>query len=113
MAHNTPFIQQKLLFFPPLAAPVCTIDSPQWFQWLQSATAFRFYSTQRVNHMRGYSPLLAPISLRKESRRRGHFWYAYRRASRQLYKRYVGRSEQLTLDKLNHATWRLNFCDDP
>jgi LuxR family maltose regulon positive regulatory protein len=110
MAHNTPIVQQELLFLAPLATPVCAIDSPQWFHWLRTAISFRFCSIQRVGD---YGPLLAPISLRKESRRKGHFWYAYRRASRQLYKRYVGRSEQLTLDKLNQVTRLLHFCDDP
>lgn len=113
MAHKTPVVQRQQLFLPPHTDPLCTVDSPQWVAWLHTATHFRFCSTQCVPLIRGYGVPLAPISLRKEARRRGQFWYAYRRASRRLYKRYVGRSEYLTLDRLNQLAHQLHFCEDP
>lgn len=101
MAHITPLIQQQQLFLPDQQAPLCQVDSPAWFAWLATVGSFRFASAQRRSIIRGYGPLLAPISLRKEQRRHGTFWYAYRRAHGQLYKRYVGPSDQLTLAKLD------------
>ena len=101
MAHRTPRIQHTQLFLPQQASPHCLVGSPAWFTWLQTATAFRFFSTQRRIIIRGNGPLLAPISLRKEQRRQASFWYAYRRSSGILLKRYAGRSHDLTLDHLN------------
>lgn len=110
MAHTTPLIQQQQLFLPDQQTPLCQVDSPAWFAWLATVSSFRFASTQRRITFRGYGPLLAPISLRKEQRRHGMFWYAYRRADGQLYKRYVGRSDQLTLAKLDEVAAILHDC---
>lgn len=101
MAQRTPRVQDTQLWLPHQRSPHCSVDSSEWFAWLQTATAFRFLSTQRRLIIRGHGPLLAPISLRKEPRRQGAFWYAYRRASGRLFKRYVGCSDDLTLERLN------------
>ena len=110
MAHSTPLIRQERLYVSDQQTPLCAVDSPAWFAWLSTATAFRFASSQRRMIIRGYGPLLAPISLRKERRRHGMFWYAYRRAHGQLHKRYVDRSHQLTLAKLNEVASALHDC---
>jgi LuxR family maltose regulon positive regulatory protein len=110
MAQQTPLIQHQQLYLPGQQTPLCPVGSPDWFAWLQTATTFRFASSQRRLIIRGYGPLLHPISLRKEQRRHGTFWYAYRRVHRQLYKRYVGRSDQLTLDRLDQVASLLHDC---
>ena len=103
MAHTTPLIQQQQLYLPDQQTALCAVGSPAWYVWLSTAASFRFASTQRRLIIHGHGPLLAPISLRKERRRQGLFWYAYRRVHGQLYKRYVGRSEQLTLARLDEV----------
>jgi LuxR family maltose regulon positive regulatory protein len=110
MAHITPQVRQQQLYLPLQQTPFCLLDTPDWFTWLQTASSFRFFSDQRRLFFRGHGPLLAPISLRKEGRRHGFFWYAYRRASGRLYKRYVGRSDQLTLAKLDEVADFLHDC---
>ena len=46
--------------------------------------------------------------LRKEPRRQGWFWYAYLRSHGLLHKRYVGKSERLTIARLEEMATILN-----
>lgn len=108
MAKTTPEIRDRFLFCHPDPTPVCALDSPAWFAWLETATAFRYCSGQRKNVFRGYGPLYAPVSFRKERRRQGALWYAYRRVHGVLYKRYVGRSVGLTWVRLEETAVILN-----
>ena len=111
MARMTPKVTDNQLYLPDTTAPVCQVESPTWFNWLEGARAFRYHSQQRHNVIRGHGPTFAPISLRKEKRRRGGLWYAYRRSYRVLHKRYVGRSEALTRDRLEEIARVLNEVD--
>ena len=69
---------------------------------------FRYFSDQRQNLFRGYGPLYAPVSFRKERRRQVELWYAYRRVYRVLHKRYVGKSMTLTATRLEEIAVLLN-----
>ena len=111
MAKMTPKVIDNQLYLPESTEPVCTIESPAWFAWLGQANAFRYHSQQRRHVFRGYGPRFTPISLRKEKRRRGSLWYAYRRSYRVLHKRYVGKSEVLTHDRLEEIARVLNEVD--
>jgi hypothetical protein len=111
MAQTTPKVRDNQLYLAHDSEPLCLVESPAWFAWLQQARAFRYYSQQRHNVSRGHGPLLAPISLRQEKRRRGYLWYAYRRSYRILHKRYVGKSEALTKVKLEQMARLLNEVD--
>jgi hypothetical protein len=51
---------------------------------------------------------VSPISLRKEQRRRGTLWYAYKRNHGVLHKRYVGKSAALTSAKLDEVAVELS-----
>ncbi len=88
--------------------PVCAVDSSAWFVWLETATTFRYFSSQRYDWYHGHGPLFAPVSFRKEQRRRGWLWYAYRRVHGVLHKRYVGKSDGLTAVKLEETAMQLN-----
>jgi LuxR family maltose regulon positive regulatory protein len=108
MSKKTAKVQHRQLYLNGSDNPVCAVGSPAWFAWLEAATTFRYHSQERQNIFRGYGPLLPPISLRKEERRRGALWYAYKRRHGCLHKRYVGRSARLTLAKLDDVALRLN-----
>ena len=108
MSKTTPQIRDQQLFCYPDPAPVCTVDSSAWFAWLETATAFRYFSAQRCNMFHGHGPLFAPVSFRKERRRQGWLWYAYRRVYGVLHKRYVGKSDGLTAAKLEETAVLLN-----
>ncbi len=108
MAKMTPQIRDKQVFCYLEKVPVCTVDSTAWFVWLETETAFRYFSTQRRNLFHGHGPLFAPVSFRKERRRQGWLWYAYRRVHGVLHKRYVGKSDGLTAEKLEETAVLLN-----
>lgn len=57
----------------------------------------RAYYGDGVTHLENID---MQFSLRKEKRGSGWRWYAYRRVFGTLYKRYVGRSDDLTEDRL-------------
>ncbi len=74
------------------------LDSPQWFAWLTRGTthsfAYPLYDRQ-VGYIRGW------ITVRKEQRARGNeYWVAYRRVVGRLRKIYLGRSAQVTRQRL-------------
>jgi len=108
MADSTPTVQYNRLYLADCLEPLCAVESPTWFDWLESATTFRFHSQHRRNVYRGNGPLFSPISVRKERRRHGWLWYAYRRSYGVLHKRYVGKSEALTIARLEEVALVLN-----
>ncbi len=108
MAKTTPKVRNQKLFCYPDPQPVCTLDTPAWFAWLETATTFRYFSEQRRNVYNGNGPLFAPVSFRKEQRRQGYLWHAYRRVYRVLHKRYVGKSAGLTMERLEETAVLLN-----
>ncbi len=77
------------------ATAVSTSDhhhSPDWCAWLAEHEQFRFVG--QVGH----------FSARRENRKDcGDYWYAYRRRDGILHKAYLGKSSDLTLDRLEEA----------
>jgi hypothetical protein len=108
MAVKTPKVQGKQLFLAADRKPVCQMDTPEWFAWLETITSFRYYTSQRIIITRGLTRPMRPISVRKEKRRQGHLWYAYMRTHGQLYRRYVGKTAMLTQVKLDEVAAWLN-----
>lgn len=108
MAKTTPKVRNGHLFCYPDPESLCVVDSRAWFVWLETAVSFRYFSGQRRTVHNGYGPLFAPVSLRKERRRRGELWYGYRRVHGVLHKRYVGRSADLTGVRLEETAVLLN-----
>jgi hypothetical protein len=108
MAKTTAKAQLNQLYLDGQATPVCTLDSPAWFAWLETAMTFRYFSQQHLPAGRhGYRPL-RPISVRKEKRRCGYLWYAYLRTHGCLHKRYLGKSSALTAVRLDEMALMLN-----
>jgi hypothetical protein len=108
MAKTTAKVQHNQLYITEGSASICAIGSSTWFDWLETATAFRYFSQERQFVAHDYSRPLRPISVRKEKRRRGYLWYAYLRTHGQLHKRYVGKSIGLTASRLDEITLILN-----
>lgn len=70
--------------------------SPDWCAWLAEHEQFRFVG--EAGH----------FSARRESRKDcGDYWYAYRRRDGILHKAYLGKSPDLTLDRLEEAAGTL------
>src|SRR5579884_1414025 len=68
------------------------IDSPEWLQWLCGAhTTFRFESEQ------------GSFTARRENKGGGWYWYAYRKAHGRLHKTYLGKSTELSRERMHAA----------
>ena len=96
MAQTTPKVQLNQLYLNGGRDPVCQVGSPDWFAWLETANSFRYYTTRQTEVARGHTRAMFPIIIRKEKRRQGYLWYAYRRAHGLLHKRYVGKTAVLS-----------------
>src|SRR5215469_15230988 len=67
------------------------VGTPAWYAWLSTARAFAFRSA------------LGTFTARKEpasNQRGGRYWRAYRKRGGQLHRAYLGKSEELTLERL-------------
>jgi LuxR family maltose regulon positive regulatory protein len=69
-----------------------TIGTAAWYSWLSTATTFAFTSAYGT------------FTARKErpgNQRGGWYWKAHRKRQGKLHRAYLGKSEDLTLDRLN------------
>src|SRR5947209_9334441 len=68
------------------------LDSPAWFAWLAQQRSFAF---------RGQA---GSYTARQEAVQRGErYWYAYLRTSQKLRKKYLGKTADLTLARLEQV----------
>ena len=90
MARATPGVQQGLLKTHDGAREIA-VDTPDWFAWLAEHRVFRFAAPSES------------FTARRERRAAGWYWYAYRRQHGSLRSTYLGKTEDLTLARLNEA----------
>jgi hypothetical protein len=64
------------------------LESPAWFDWLECHPTFYLESN------------VGTFTARRELRAGAAFWYAFRRYQKKLYKAYLGRSADLTCERL-------------
>src|SRR5215472_9421507 len=70
---------------------VLTVGTAAWFAWLETASTFSFVSEEGL------------FTARREQsghKRGGWYWKAYRKQHGKLYSRYLGKSETITLGRL-------------
>jgi LuxR family transcriptional regulator, maltose regulon positive regulatory protein len=94
MAHATPHINDGVLTYrDAMQDHTVAVGSPLWWHWLaaEGTTTFRF------EHPLGH------FTARRERKRDGSYWYAYRTRDRALHKAYLGKSADLTLDRLQEV----------
>lgn len=70
------------------------LNSHHWVDWLDRNQSFR-YCPKSGN---------APYTARKE----GQYWYGYRKVFGKLHKRYAGKPEELTINRLEEVANQLN-----
>ena len=91
MANTTPQVRHGLLFDQQAVGDSqIAVGSRDWWTWLEAnhGGVFRFL------HPAGC------FSARRERRRGGWYWYAYLKRGGELHKSYLGRSENLTAERL-------------
>jgi LuxR family maltose regulon positive regulatory protein len=75
------------------------VGSQQWYSWLSDEENGSFYFVNETGS----------FTARKERRKRGGwYWIAYRSREGRLMKTYIGRSEDLTLERLHAVTSQLS-----
>jgi LuxR family transcriptional regulator, maltose regulon positive regulatory protein len=92
MARTTPYVEQGTLRMgPPGAERTIDVGSSAWFTWLSTATAFTFTCADGMFTARRE---------RASSGRGGWYWRAYQRRGGELKRSYLGKAEELTLERL-------------
>jgi predicted ATPase/DNA-binding CsgD family transcriptional regulator len=76
------------------------IGTAAWYSWLEQHRSFCFEAGRMT------------FTARKEQRPGGHYWYAYRRRHGKLHTAYIGKSEELTLERLNTTAEALERAGD-
>src|SRR3989442_13366886 len=72
-------------------------DSPEWFAWLDQVSSFAF--SGKTGH----------YTARKEAKQRGdRYWSAYLATGEQLTKKYLGKTVDITLARLEHIAMLLS-----
>src|SRR6266508_6874705 len=89
VARRTPHVDGPVLVGLPGSASDIAVVSPAWYAWLEGATTFAFTSAQ------------GGFTARKERRgQSGWYWKAYRKRDGMLFRAYLGKAADLTLDQL-------------
>ena len=70
-------------------AKTIVVEMAEWYAWLVHHRSFCFESD------------CTAFTARKEQRPGGWYWYAYRRKQGKLHSAYLGKSEELTLERLS------------
>lgn len=94
MARATPHITDGILTYRDgMQEHTIAVGNPMWRQWLaaEGTTTFRFEHP------------LCNFTARRERKRDGWYWYAYRMRGGALQKAYLGKSTDLTLDRLQEV----------
>lgn len=78
---------------------IVEVGSEQWYEWLESNGSFRFESGFAGDDS---------FTARKHKRESGNFWYAYRKVGGQLKNAYVGKSENLSTERMLAIAQKLN-----
>ena len=92
MAQTPPSIQGEMLTYQQdgQSAQV-TVDTAGWYSWLETASTFTFRSEHGT---------FTAHKERAGNRRGGTYWRAYRKRHGKLHRAYLGKSEELTLERL-------------
>src|SRR5437660_12088837 len=74
------------------------VGSAAWYGWLAN----------EQNKSFSFRNYLGTFTDRREQQRNGWYWYAYRRSEGKLRKVYLGKTEELTIERLNAVMAALN-----
>src|SRR6266700_2954731 len=99
MARTTPRVEQNVLVLPMGRSTPVPVGSQQWYSWLADEENGSFFFAHESGS----------FTARKERRKRGGwYWIAYRSRGGRLAKTYIGRSEDLTPERLHAVTYQLS-----
>jgi hypothetical protein len=79
---------------------IIELNSPQWLDWVRERNCFR------------YEPTSSHPGFTARAEKSG-YWYAYRKVSGKLHKRYIGKPEELTTERLEQIAELLSKSPQP
>lgn len=91
--QRLPVVAYQRLYVPEEGAQEHTpieVGSPRWYSWL-AEEQHRSFSLRHA---------LGTFTVRRERVRHGQYWYVYHRCSGKLRKAYLGKAEEITLERL-------------
>jgi LuxR family maltose regulon positive regulatory protein len=93
VTQATPLVEgETLTYWRDGQTQTLLVGTPAWYAWLQMATTFAFTSD------------CGTFTARREqagNKRGGWYWRAYRQQDGKLHRVYLGKSEEVTLERLN------------
>src|SRR3954451_3743248 len=95
MARATPRVTGATLIPRTDDARAITVGTPAWYTWLQGATTFAFVGVG------------GSFTARKERRRADGYWKAFRKRAGVVRSAYLGKSADLSLERLQIAATTL------
>src|SRR5215470_12385923 len=105
MAGTTPHVERDTLTVGlPSAEQAIAVGTPAWFRWLETATAFTFASSDGTFSARRE---------RSSSGRGGWYWRAEQRRGGVRRRAYLGKAEELTLERLQAVAASLTDAHAP
>jgi len=92
-----------------------SLDSAQWFAWLEQELAFRVEQVYYLADQAGLEPCYLSYTVRPERRQRDQvYWYPYKKYhNRRLRGTYLGKSEAVTLVHLEQLALQFLSQIDP
>lgn len=105
MARRIPHVADGILHAQePPGTPQIAVNSAAWAAWLED----------KATHSFSFQGPAGTFTARKERRSGGdeEYWTAYRKRGGRLRKKYLGKAEKLTLERLNYAAESLAGSDD-
>jgi predicted ATPase/DNA-binding CsgD family transcriptional regulator len=88
-----PVVSDHLLHVPDMEETERTpvvVGSERWYSWL----------AEEQNRSFSFRNALGTFTVRRERKRHGWYWYIYRKSSGKLRKAYLGKAEEVTLERL-------------
>ena len=88
-----PVVSDHLLHVPDMEANEHTpvvVGTERWYSWL----------AEEQNRSFSFRNALGTFTVRRERKRHGWYWYIYRKSGGKLRKAYLGKAEELTLERL-------------
>ena len=102
MARTTPLVQAETVTWSmDRHEHQLTVGTPAWYAWLEEVSIFAFVSD------------MGTFTARKEPvKSGGAYWKAYRKRDRKLHHAYLGKSQDVTLQRLNAVAAQLSGQSD-
>ena len=97
MVRRLPFVADQCLHVSQELSDPILVDSEAWYSWLAAEQHQSF----------AFICQLGSFTVRRERRRQQWYWYLYHKQEGKLRKAYLGKTEEMSLERLNAVTAKM------